>query len=442
MGSWNPIDRLMILSSDAHAGGLPEHYRAYLPAHWHDEFDEWLARITTPGFDMTDDRNWDSAQRLSALDEEGVTGEIIFPNTLPPFYDILAHLSGVPRDRVEFERRWAGLQAHNRWLVDFCDRAPERERGLIQLLPNDVEAAVAEMQWAAAHTTVGGVMLPAVPPNHTVEPYYHDRYDPLWRAAAELRLPVHQHQGSGSPDASPGQDVGKAGTYVDHELWARLTLSHLIVGGVFDRHPDLTVVWTEMPGLRWVVEDLERITRQLQVVQSRWSNVPRQLNFSMVFGTATTDALELTPLEYFQRNCYVGASILSPHEVHWIDVLGADRIMWGHDFPHPEGAIGHTIDGLRANFADVDDATPRMLLAGTAAEVYKFDLDALTPLAARIGPPAAAVHTRLDHVPDAVGSPFWEAGDLTTHLNHVTRVRRCGRARGRRRGGSHSVRAR
>jgi predicted TIM-barrel fold metal-dependent hydrolase len=208
-------------------------------------------------------------------------------------------------------------------------------------------------------------------------------------------------------------------TYVDHELWTRLTLSHLIVGGVFERHPELTVVWTEMPGLRWVVEDLERMTRQLRIVQSRFADVPRQLNFSMVFGTETTDALKLTPFEYFQRNCYVGASILSPHEVHWINVLGAERIMWGHDFPHPEGAIGHTIDGLRANFADFDDATLRMLLAGTAADVYGFDLATLTPIAARIGPPAADVRRRLDTVPDAVGSPFWDADDLTSLLNHI-----------------------
>ena len=419
MDAWNSIDRLMILSSDAHAGALPEHYREYLPSAWHEDFDEWLGQLTMHWFDITDDRNWDSAARMRALDDEGVTGEVIFPNTLPPFYEILAHLSGVPRDRGSFERRWAGLQAHNRWLVDFCSQAPDRERGLIQLLPNDIDAAVAEMQWAAGHTAIGGVMLPAVPPNHTVEPYYHERYDPLWRAAAELEMPVHQHQGSGSPDASPGQDAAKAVTYVDHELWTRLTLSHLIVGGVFDRHPDLTVVWTEMPGLRWVVEDLERLTRQLRVVQTRYADVPRQLNFSTVFGTATTDALELTPLEYFRRNCYVGASILSPHEVHWIDVLGADRIMWGHDFPHPEGATGYTVDGLRANFANVDDDTCRMLFAGTAADVYKFDLEALTPLATRIGPPARAVHTRLDDVPRAVNSPFWEADDLTRLLNHV-----------------------
>jgi predicted TIM-barrel fold metal-dependent hydrolase len=417
MAAWDTGDRLMIISSDAHAGALPESYRPYLPTRWHDEFDGWLAQLGMPWFDTSDDRNWNMQRRMAALDEEGVTAEVVFPNTLPPFYDILAHLSGVPRDRETFARKWAGLQAHNRWLVDFCSEAPERSRGLIQLLPNDVDAAVAEMRWAAAERVIAGVMLPAVPPNHTVEPYYHERYDPLWRTAAELRLPVHQHQGTGSPDASPGQEVAKAVTYVDHELWTRLTMSHLIVGGVFERHPDLRVVWTEMPGLRWVVEDIERLTRQLRVIQTRYADTPRQLNFSAVFGTATTDALQLTPFEYFRRNCYIGASILSPYEVHWIDVLGADRVMWGHDFPHPEGAIGHTVEGLRANFADTDDATLRTLLAGTAADLYGFDLEALAPIAGRIGPSLSAVHETLNAVPSTPNSPFWEADALTTALN-------------------------
>jgi hypothetical protein len=159
------------------------------------------------------------------------------------------------------------------------------------------------------------------------------------------------------------------------------------------------------------------MTRQLRIVQTRYADVDRQLNFSAVFGTATTDGLSLTPLEYFQRNIYIGASLLSPYEVHWIDVLGADRIMWGHDFPHPEGATGHTLDGLRANFAGVDDATCRMLLAGTAAKVYKFDLEALTPIAARVGPPADGIHEPLAELPNSVGSPFWEPEPLTGLLN-------------------------
>jgi hypothetical protein len=81
------------------------------------------------------------------MDADGVSAEILFPNTLPPFFDILAHLSGVPRDRATFERKWAGLQAHNRWLVDFCGEAPVRRRGIVQLLPNDLDVAIAELHW-------------------------------------------------------------------------------------------------------------------------------------------------------------------------------------------------------------------------------------------------------------------------------------------------------
>jgi hypothetical protein len=179
------------------------------------------------------------------------------------------------------------------------------------------------------------------------------------------------------------------------------------------------VVWTEMPGLRWVVEDLERMTRQLRIVQSRYAGDPRQLNFSGVFGSATTDGLSLTPLEYFRRNCYIGASILSPYDVHWVNVLGADRIMWGHDFPHPEGAIGHTTEALRANFSGFKVEECRDLFAGTAAGVYHFDLEALAPIAAEIGPLVDLVHTPLGETPHVPGSPFWDASELTEALNRI-----------------------
>ena len=39
------------------------------------------------------------------------------------------------------------------------------------------------------------------------------------------------------------------------------------------------------------------------------------------------------------------------------------------------------------------------MLAGVAAGVYGFDLDALTPVAARIGPKVSEVHTPLTEIP-------------------------------------------
>ena len=423
MTKWDALDRYLILSSDAHAGAQNAQYKDYLDRDLHDEFDAWLAAVVNPWHNTADTTNWNSADRLEAMDRQGVCGEVIFPNTLPPFFDVLAHLSGTPRDRAEFDRRWAGLRAHNRWLVEFCEELPDRRRGLIQLLPNDVDAAVEELRWASTHNVIGGVMLPAVPPNHPVEAYYHERYDPLWRAAVECDLPVHQHQGSGSPDTLRHLPVHRSVTYVDHELWTRLTLSHLIVGGVFERHPELKFVWTEMPGLRWVIEDLERITRQLRVLQSRFAGDPTQLNFFGTFGSDIVEGLSLTPIEYFRRNCYIGASLLSPFDVPYINVLGTDRIMWGHDAPHEEGSCGLTIESLRINFSEFSVDECRQMFTSTAADLYHFDLDRLAPIAAQIGPPIALVHTPLPEAerPKAKGSAFWSPTELRRVLDeHVS----------------------
>src|ERR1700722_10628434 len=114
MSDWKSLDRYMILSSDAHAGALSVDYRDYLPSQWHTEFDSWLAAVVNPWGDTNDTRNWRSTDRLPSIESEGVTGEVLSPNTLPPFCDILAILSGVPRDGSDLSRRFAGFQAHNR----------------------------------------------------------------------------------------------------------------------------------------------------------------------------------------------------------------------------------------------------------------------------------------------------------------------------------------
>ena len=233
-------DRYMILSSDTHAGAQTRTYKEFLDPAWHDEFDAWEAAITNPWVDLRDmdaaKVNWDSDARTAAGDAEGITGEVLFPNTLTPFYDILVHLSGVPDTTAAYARRWAGLQAHNRWLVEFCSYEPKRRKGLIQLLPNDLDDAVAEVCWAAETRVIGGVMIPAIPPNHTVDPFFHPRYDPLWDVCSSLGMPVHQHMGSGCPDL--GDDpVAWGVTFTEYELWPKRTLIHLILGGVFGAPP-------------------------------------------------------------------------------------------------------------------------------------------------------------------------------------------------------------
>jgi hypothetical protein len=60
--------------------------------------------------------------------------------------------------------------------------------------------------------------------------------------------------------------------------------------------------------------------------------------------------------------------------------------MWGTDYPHPEGTWPNTVAKLRSDFHDVPVEDARQLLGETAARVYGFDVQALRPIADRIGP--------------------------------------------------------
>ena len=87
---------------------------------------------------------------------------MLFPNTVPPFF-AQGNLTALEPTAADYERRWAGLQAHNRWLADFCAAAPGRRAGLAQIFLNDVDDALAEVRWAKENMDVfGGILLPNV----------------------------------------------------------------------------------------------------------------------------------------------------------------------------------------------------------------------------------------------------------------------------------------
>jgi hypothetical protein len=79
-------------------------------------------------------------------------------------------------------------------------------------------------------------------------------------------------------------------------------------------------------------------------------------------------------------------------------------MLWGNDYPHPEGTWPNTRNWLRHAFWDIPIDETRQMLGLAAAEIYNFDLAALAPLVARIGPTPADLGQD-----DAVSIPKWEA---------------------------------
>ncbi len=138
------------------------------------------------------------------------------------------------------------MQAHNRWQVDFCSLLPARRRGLIQVFPNDIDMALAEIRWGAGQSCFGGVLIPGVSPGDPlVAPLFRTRYELIWALCAELGLPVVHHGGTGSPEMPMDQPASNAVLITEMVLWTQRTLGRLILAGVFERHPNLRFVPTE-----------------------------------------------------------------------------------------------------------------------------------------------------------------------------------------------------
>jgi predicted TIM-barrel fold metal-dependent hydrolase len=376
--------RYTVVSADGHAGAEIHDYRDYLERAYLDEYDHWVADYVVPFPDLEGpnaSRNWDSARRLAELESDGIVAEVLFPNTVPPFYPKSSLTQLPPADTAELGRRWAGLRAHNRWLADFCAAAPGRRAGIAQILLNDVDLAVAEIRWARDAGLTGGVLLPGAPPGTGLEPLYSPIYEPIWAVCEELGLPLNHHAGSAVPPMGE-QPADKVIFLLEVTWWAHRTLWHLIVGGALERHPNLQLVFTEQ-GTAWIPERLATLDYFFERMRGGAGATGSQ---EVEWGAAVMAPLSLQPSEYWARQCHVGSSFMRPSEVPLRYAVGVDKIMWGCDYPHRETSFPYSREALRLAYADVDPTEVQAMVGGNAAALYDFDLEQLAPVAARVGP--------------------------------------------------------
>ena len=391
-------DNYTIISSDCHAGGNMHQYREYLESEWHEEFDAWRGKYSNPFRDLQEDgrtRNWDNERRVSEMNADGVVGEIVFPNTVPPFFPTGA-LVAPPPNKKNYQKRLAGIRAHNRWLKDWCDEYPEQRAGLGQIFLNDVDEALKDIRWIKENGLRGGVLLPGAPPDSEVEPLYSDTYNPIWELCQELDVPLTHHSGGGSPNYGKHR-ISWMLLLTETSFFSHRAMIHMILAGVFERYPKLKLIVTEQ-GLAWVPEVLERLDGYHALMTK--SGRVGELGFD------EDVQLKEPPSFYFQRNCWVGASFPSPKEAAAVDQVGWNKVMWGTDYPHDEGCYPYSREALRNAFSDTPADKMRMILSENQAEIYGFDLAALEPLAAEHGPSVEEIATPLDKLPPSDSPAF------------------------------------
>ncbi|HWE54042.1 MAG TPA: amidohydrolase family protein [Acidimicrobiales bacterium] len=382
-----------IITADSHAGGSHAAYREYLDPKFLDEFDAWRGRYKNPFKDLGDTRrfrNWDDEMRNGQQEGDGVVGEVIFPNTVPPFFPSFVLFAGPPKPE-DYEKRLAGIRAHNRWLVDFCEQFPERRAGIGQVFLNDIDDAIEDVKWIKDHGLRGGILIPNVPPDAKwVRPLYDPEYDRFWEVVQDLEVPVNVHGGTGAPDY--GNYPFAMLLYITEVgFYSQRPLVHLILGGVFERFPQLKLVITET-GCSWVPPLLKRLDAQIEQIRS--TGQTGEIRYG--------DEHKLNHLasEYFQRNVWMGVSQPGPDDVAVRHVMGPDRFMWGSDYPHDEGTHPFTREHLRQVFPGIEAPEMSRILAENAAKLYDFDLNALAPLARQFGPTVEELAQPLDALPE------------------------------------------
>ncbi len=395
------MDRYLVISSDSHASGLPDDYKPFIDPKFRAAYDEWVAdeelqqrrraehtgqtiygedaledfgqveEVATGGLDGAHD----SERRLKENDADGVVAEVIFPggggDTIMPFNAGLMTY----QYKASPETWLAGCRAYNRWLADFCTQAPGRRAGVGLLTVDDIDITVQEVKAIAEMGLFGGVLIPSgVGDNvlYDLPHYNHPRYEPLWEICEELQMPVHTHSGW-TPNF--GNYPGSLGIFLyEVPLRAHRPLWMLLWSGVFERHPGLKFVMTEQ-GSTWIPPALAKMDYHY--------NLPM---FSHLRRT-----LPLQPSDYFKRQCYVGASFLRPSDSDLRYEIGVDKLMWGSDYPHMEGTWPYTEQSLRESLGHVSEDEVTMIVGATAAHVYNFDVEALTPIANQIGPTITAL---------------------------------------------------
>jgi predicted TIM-barrel fold metal-dependent hydrolase len=391
--------RQILVSTDGHCGADLWDYKPYLEARYHEEFDGWAASFRDAWAEGTDqDRpanhrvgvasaqapvNWDADLRLEYLDSQGIAAEVLFPNTAPPFYPSGAITAPGPRTPEEYELRSAGLRAHNRWLADFCSVAPERWAGFAQVFLDDIDEAVAEAR-QAKEAGLRGILLPN---DHVLRManLYYPQYDPLWAACAELELPVHRHTNFPTEPVHEGGNASALVGMVEMQFYVVRSIGHMILSGVFERHPELVFVVTEITSASEVPAYLGRLDLMMRMSLGEGTPLVEHIADAVA-------ALRRSPSEYFASNCYIAGPT---HDLRQAFELGTPNLMWGADLPHSEGTSPYTLEALRVMLWDLPASSLDELLATRAAAVYDFDLVTLQGIADRIGPTVNEIKTPL-----------------------------------------------
>jgi predicted TIM-barrel fold metal-dependent hydrolase len=258
------------------------------------------------------------APRLELMDELGIDRAMMFPTLASLVEERLRH---------DVEATHAVIHALNQWMLETWTFAYED-----RIFPTPVitlpivERAIEELEWVVENGARAVLIRPAPVPslNGTSRSPGLPEFDPFWQRVVDLGVLVCMHASDsgyaryvndweGTREFLPFRPNAFRTVAMSHRA-IEDTMAAMICHGAFSRFPDLKVA---------VVENGSGFVRPLlHSLQEAYRMMPQ-------------DFAE-HPVDVFRRNVYVHPF----HEediVGLVELLGVDHVLFGSDYPHPEG---------------------------------------------------------------------------------------------------------
>jgi predicted TIM-barrel fold metal-dependent hydrolase len=292
----------------------------------------------------------DPAARVEMLDELGFAAQLLYPTSACLVWSEL----GDDRDLIVANFRAFNRWLHETWSFDYKERlfaAP-----LLSLI--DVDFAVEQLDWFL-EKGARAVCIPPMPPHgrHPADPCF----DPVWSRLAEAGTLVVLHVGeSGYVERdSPawGEDSTAAPFLRSTFQWTSCYndrpimdfVAAMVFGNLFARFPGLRVASIEN-GSMWVPYLLRLMDKKRNIG---------------ALGPWIGGRVKDKPSETFRRHF----SVAPFPEENWpelMELLGPENVLFGSDFPHPEGLATPGDWEPLLQGAD-DDAVAKVMGANAAA---------------------------------------------------------------------------
>jgi predicted TIM-barrel fold metal-dependent hydrolase len=295
------------------------------------------------------------APRLEVMDELGVDRALMFP-TLASLLE--------ERMRDDPELIHAVIHSLNEWMYEeWSFNYQDRIFATPVITLPIVEKAIEELEWVLERGAKTVLIRPApVPGFRGSRSFGYPEFDPFWQAVVDAGIPVSMHSSDSGYSRYQSDWTGPLEMLPFRlDAFRSVTMNMrpiedsvaaLVCHGTFSRFPGLRVAIIEA-GTKWLWPLLDHL-------EDAYHKVPQ--------------AFEEDPIEALKRNLYV----MPFHEDNvdqLIETVGVDHILFGSDYPHPEGLAEPCsyVDDLPAGLATEDVAK---IMGGNMAGLMRLEVAA------------------------------------------------------------------